>query len=345
MMTQRHMLILIYNEALLLDIAGPLEILAHAQLPDGTPAYRITLVAPEVAPTRTSHIVDIVPHASFDDLSDTDLDTVDTLLIAGGQGSRTAMFDPAILAFVQRCEGRVRRFATICTGAFVLAAAGLLDGRRATTHWAWVQKLQEAFPAAEIDADALFVRDGPIWSSAGVTAGMDLALALVEEDLGREESLKIAQQLVMYLIRPGGQSQFSAELAAQAPKSGRIAKVCQHILDDPGADHSIPELSGLAAMSTRSFARHFTAETGQTPGQLVARARLDLARRLLSEGDLCLDRVAATAGFGSLERMRRTFVRQLGVTPSQYRERFRRPAPARQTDHAPSPKEEVRYHA
>jgi transcriptional regulator GlxA family with amidase domain len=217
---------------------------------------------------------------------------------------------------------RVRRLVSVCTGAFVVAAAGLLEGRRATTHWAATGALARAHPRITVDADALFVRDGHVYTSAGVTAGMDLALALVEEDHGRALALSVARHLVLFLKRPGGQSQFSAHLAAQAipdgPMQGLPAWVVEHLRDDL----SVESLARRVAMSPRNFARVFTRTTGTTPARFVARARVEEARRALEDTGLPVDTVAARCGFGSAEQMRRTFRRHLRVVPREYRRRF-----------------------
>jgi transcriptional regulator GlxA family with amidase domain len=207
----------------------------------------------------------------------------------------------------------------------------LLDGKPAATHWAFANQLKRLFPQVDVDGDAIFVRAGKIWTSAGVTAGMDLALALIEDDLGRDAALTIARYHVMYLMRPGGQSQFSAQLAAQAIDDTRIAQVCSYIIDNPCADLTVPHLAHVAGMSERTFARRFAENAAMTPALFVERARLDEARRRLSDGRVPLERVAQEAGFGVAERMRRAFLRHLGVTPNRYRERFetaRRPIAA-----------------
>ena len=319
----RRIMMIGYERANVIDIAGPLQLFASARGADGRPAYEVELVSAEPGAVLTTSGLVLQANRSIGQVTDADLDGLDTLLVSGGEGSRGAMHDKRLTDFIARASTHARRTASICTGAVLLAAAGLLKGRRATTHWAYAGTLAARFPDTDVDADAIYVRDGNIWSSAGVTAGMDLALALIEADLGRETALMLARHHVMYLMRPGGQSQFSAELAAQSAEDSRIARVCHHIAENPQAELSVPALAQIAAMSERSFARHFTQETGFTPAQFVERARVDAACRALSGEDANFDTIAATTGFGTGERMRRSFLRHLGVTPQRYRERFR----------------------
>lgn len=316
-------MMLVYDDAQVLDIAGPAQLLSSAVEPaTGGPAYNVEIVAGERGPVSTSSGLVLRVDRSTEDVSAAELAGLDTLMVTGGLGSRVAMEDERLLAFVRKAAAPARRVVSICTGAVILAAAGLLDGRRATTHWAYAPTMRQRFPAVAVEEDAIYVRDGKFWTSAGVTAGMDLALALIEEDLGRDAALLIARHHVMYLMRPGGQSQFSAQLAAQRVKDSRLARVCAFIVENPCADLSVPALAARAAMSERSFARRFAEETGITPAQFVERARLDEACRRLAGSDLSLDAVSADAGFGAAERMRRAFLRHLGVTPGRYRERF-----------------------
>lgn len=330
----RRVMMLAYADAQILDIAGPLQILSTALLPDGRPAYAIELVSADPGPVSTTSGLVLRADRAMADVSPRDLASLDVLMVTGGLGSREAMEDERLLAFVRKAAAPAARVVSICTGAVILAAAGLLDGRRATTHWAYAPTMQKRFPAVTVEEDAIYVRDGKFWTSAGVTAGMDLALALVEEDLGRDTALLIARHHVMYLMRPGGQSQFSAQLAAQRVADTRLSRVCAFVIENPRADLSVPALAARAAMSERSFARRFAEETGITPAQFVERARLDEACRHLAGSDLSLDAVSADAGFGAAERMRRAFIRHLGVTPGRYRERFRTarrdPAPSNQ---------------
>ena len=319
----RRVMMIGYEGANVIDIAGPVQLFASARDAHGKPAYEVELVSAEAGPVPTTSGLVLQAARSIDRIGDADLQGLDTLLVSGGEGSRSAIYDERLVSFIERAAGHARRTASICTGAVLLAAAGLLDGKRATTHWAYAETFAARFPAITVDMDAIYVRDGDIWTSAGVTAGMDLALALIEADLGREMALTLARHHVMYLMRPGGQSQFSAELAAQSAEDERIARVCRHVAESPDGDLSVPALAQLAAMSERSFARHFTQATGFTPAQFVERARVDAACRALSGSDTGLDGIAAHAGFGTGERMRRSFLRHLGVTPQRYRDRFR----------------------
>jgi transcriptional regulator GlxA family with amidase domain len=248
--------------------------------------------------------------------------SLDTLLVPGGQGVDAAAENPVLIDWVRKRAAKARRVASVCTGAFVLAAAGLLDGRRATTHWDYCRKLAQRFPAVRVEPDPIFVRDGPIWTSAGVTAGIDLALALVEEDLGRTVALAVARYLVVFLKRPGGQAQFSAALALQAAEDtfGALHKwINAHLADDL----SLSALADQAGMSERSFSRHYAEATGQTPARAIERLRVEAARRLLSETRTPVKRISQRCGFGSEETMRRSFRRLLAVTPQDYRDRFR----------------------
>jgi len=311
-----------YDAAQILDIAGPLQLLSAAQRADGSPAYAIELVAPEAGPVGTTSGLTLYAHRGIDEISDDELKALDLFLVSGGQGSRVLEHDERVLTFIRRASAAASRTASICTGAILLAAAGVLDGKRATTHWAYAGKLARDYPKVTVDDDAIFVHDGDVWTSAGVTAGMDLALALVEHDLSREMALALARQHVMYLMRPGGQSQFSAQLAAQAVSDESIARVCSFIIENPREVLNVPQLASVARMSERTFARRFTQKAAMTPALFVERARLDEARRRLNESDLPLERIADEAGFGVSERMRRAFIRHLGVTPNRYRERF-----------------------
>ncbi|ABS62091.1 transcriptional regulator, AraC family [Parvibaculum lavamentivorans DS-1] len=319
----RCVMMVIYDGAQVLDVAGPVQLLSAATFPDGRAAYEIELVAEKPGPVATTSGLLLMAARGFADIPPAALRKIDTLMVTGGLGSRVEMENRHLLAFVRAAAAPARRVVSICTGAVILAAAGLLDGRRATTHWAYAPTMRRRFPKVAVEEDAIYVRDGKFWTSAGVTAGMDLALALVEEDLGREMALALARHHVMYLMRPGGQSQFSAQLAAQHVEDERLARVCAFVIENPRADLTVPALAARAVMSERSFARHFVAETGFTPAQFVERARLDEACRRLANGDHSLDAVSADAGFGAAERMRRAFIRHLGVTPGRYRERFR----------------------
>ncbi len=264
-------------------------------------------------------------------------------MVPGGAGSAGASAEAGLLDWIGASAPGARRVASVCTGAFVLAAAGLLDGRRATTHWASAAKLAERHPAVEVDPDPIYVRDGNVWTSAGVTAGMDLALAMVEEDLDREAALTIARHLVLFLRRPGNQSQFSATLAAQEPEREPLRDVQRYVVEHVAENLSVEVLAEHAHMSSRNFARAFAAEIGITPGRYVERVRLEAARRALEDTSQPIATVAAACGFGTPETMRRTFLRALGVAPAEYRRRYH-PDTERLIRRCPSAGRRVRPH-
>ncbi len=247
---------------------------------------------------------------------------IDTLIVPGGSGRTALAGDRELQAWLRGAAGRARRVASVCTGAFLLAESGLLDGRRVTTHWAYAAKLARRHPELEVDADPIFIRDGPVWTSAGVTAGMDLALALVEEDHDRELALRIARQLVMFLRRPGNQSQFSATILAQEPGREPLRELQRQLVEDVAGDHTVEAMAARVHMSPRHFARAFRAETGMTPARYVERLRLEAARRRLEESGEPIAAIAQRCGFGTAETMRRAFLRLLAVGPAEYRRRF-----------------------
>jgi transcriptional regulator GlxA family with amidase domain len=248
---------------------------------------------------------------------------IDTLLLAGGRGANAAAADEALVSWVRAAAPRCRRVATVCSGAFVGAAAGLFDGRRVTTHWARAGELAAAFPALTVDPDPIYIRDGRRWSSAGVTAGIDLALALVQEDHGVEVAQLVARWLVMFLHRPGGQTQFASPVWVPRAERSTVRAVQTLVEAAPGGDHRIPVLAAAAAMSVRHFTRVFTAEVGESPSRFVERTRLEAARRELETSSDTLDVIAPRCGLGSAETLRRVFQRRLGVSPDAYRRRFR----------------------
>jgi transcriptional regulator GlxA family with amidase domain len=323
----RQIAVLLYPGAQSLDFTGPLEVFAGAQRlieESGRRerGYEVKLFSASGRPLETSSGLTVTPHARLEDAPK----KIDTLIVPGGYGSRKAAADRALLEWISRAAASARRTASVCTGAFLLAAAGLLDGRRATTHWAAAAELAALYPAVDVDPEPIFLRDGPIWTSAGVTAGMDLALALVEEDLDRDAALQIARHLVLFLRRPGNQSQFSATLSAQAPTREPLREVQRHVVEHPADDLSVEGLAARACMSPRNFARAFAAETGTTPARYVERVRLEAARRCLEDTAEPIATVAASCGFGTAETMRRTFLRKLGVGPAEYRRRFHGPS-------------------
>lgn len=314
----RRIAIVAFPEIQVLDVVGPAEVFDTASKLVGEAAYEVEVVAPSAGPLSGSS-VSLVADRALDGCRG----RLDTLLVAGGRGARAAAEDESIVRWVRVAAGRSARVASVCTGAFLLAEAGLLDGRRATTHWAYCARLQQRYPRVEVDPTPIFVRDGQVSTSAGVTAGMDLALAFVEEDLGRDVALGVARQLVLFLKRPGGQAQFSAQLAAQQSEREPLRDLQVWIADNLDADLSVPALAERAHMSERHFARAFRAGVGMTPAAFVEVARVERARMALESGDAPVEVVARSAGFGTVETMRRAFRRRLGVAPGDYRSRFR----------------------
>lgn len=297
-----------------LDLSGPLEVFHAAG------GYDVTVAAATSAGWVTSESglrigVDVA-------LADVD-GPLDTLVVVGGEGTREAVLDEDLLHHVRRLAGRARRVASVCSGAFVLAMAGLLEGKRATTHWSVCDLLAESFPGVDVDPEPIYVRDGDVWTSAGVTAGMDLALALVEDDHGRDVALAVARRLVLFLHRPGNQRQFSAQLGAQLAERSTLRALQAHIADHPDDDLSIAALADRAGMSERHLARTFVEEVGVTPARYVERTRLEAARRRLEDTDDAVEAVAAACGFGTAETMRRAFQRSVRTSPREYRHRFR----------------------
>ncbi len=312
-----RVVMLAFEGAQVLDIVGPLQMLAGVNDERPTPAYALTLLAERKGSLVTSGGLRLEADGPYAALPR----RIDTLMISGGNG-QAALRDPAMMKAVRVGARRAGRVASICSGAFFLAAAGLLKGKRATTHWRSVELLAELYPDTTVEPDALFVRDGRIWTSAGVTAGMDLALALIREDWGDDMALTIARRHVMFLMRPGGQSQFSAHLAPEAYPKGKLASLLRWIPEHAGEELDVAALAARANMSERSFARNFLRETGETPSRYLERTRLDAARRLLTASTLAVGVVAERAGFGSEERMRRAFQRRLKTSPGAFRARF-----------------------
>ena len=317
----RQIVVLAVEGCQSLDVMGPIEVFDYAShIVPG--AYRVDVVGPADAGWITMSNGVRIGAAPLPEPPP----RADTLVVAGGIGARSAYEDPALTDWIARASGPARRTVSVCTGAYLLAGAGLLDGRRATTHWAFCADLGGRFPSIDLDPDPVFIRDGDIWTSAGVTAGMDLALALVEDDLGPEVALAVARLIVVFLKRPGGQAQFSGALAAQQAARPALRELQAWIAGHLQEDLSVAALAGQANMSERSFARAFRREVGQTPAAYVETLRVERARALLEDGAESLEAVAQATGFASAEVLRRAFHRRVGVAPGDYRARFRRAA-------------------
>jgi transcriptional regulator GlxA family with amidase domain len=357
----RTVLIVVFDGVQSLDLTGPLEVLAAANEwcadqrradqrsadrdagpGPGGPAYRVETASLGGAAVRTSSGLRLLPDADLGSVPPPDL-----LIVPGGPGARRR--DPALVAWLgaharARPEGTgVVRLASVCTGAFLLAAAGLLDGRTVTTHWAHCAELAAQYPDVRVDPDPIFIRDGGLATSAGITAGIDLALALVEDDLGRDAALAVARALVVFLRRPGGQAQFSAQLAAQLAEREPLREVQRWIAEHPAADLSVEALARRASLSPRQFARAFTAQTGLPPGRYVDRTRLEAARRHLEDTTAGIEQTARACGYGTPEAMRRAFVRALGISPAEYTRRFRPGAHRQLTPPTPLATDEETY--
>ncbi|MFF9350630.1 GlxA family transcriptional regulator [Streptomyces sp. NPDC014734] len=314
-MTQRSVLVVLFDGVQSLDVTGPLEVFAGARHLPGA-GYGLRTASPDGSPVRTSSGLRLIPDTSL-----ADAEPPHTLLVPGGPGTRAPA--PELVGWLREHAPRAERLVSVCTGALLLAAAGLLDGHRVTTHWTVCDHLARTHPAVEVDPDPIFVRDGRLATSAGVTAGIDLALALVEEDHGREVALAIARHLVVFLRRPGNQAQFSAQLVAQTARREPLREVQHWITEHPAENLTVDALAARARLSPRHFARAFRAETGLTPGRYVDRVRLEHARRLLEDTTDGVAGVAHACGYGTPEAMRRAFLKALGTAPAEYRRRFR----------------------
>lgn len=313
--------ILAFPRVQLLDVAGPADVFAEASRQLGKPrAYQVQVIGTEEGMLKSSSGLRLAVDATVA----THRGSIDTLLVAGSPNIEDMASDIQLQDWLRRQSRAVRRYGSVCTGAFVLAATGLLDGKRVATHWNSAARLAAAYPRTCVEADAIHVKDGKLFTSAGVTAGMDLALAMVEEDHGRELALRVARELVMFLKRPGGQSQFSAHLAAQTSERSGVREVQDYVLANLKDDLSVPVLASRAGMSERSFARIFRSETGTTPAEFVENARIDAARRLAEESDLPAKRLADAVGYANVDGFRRAFGRRLGVSLVEYRRRFAR---------------------
>ena len=302
-----------------LDLIGPGEVFMEANRLKGNPFYRLTFLSG----AKDTAILSLFALSFNAANSYRDVDsTFDTLLVAGGSGAEGPAYDPALLGWIKRQALGCRRFGSVCTGAMVLAAAGLLDGKRATTHWHWCDELAARYPRVTIDRDPIFIKDGNCYTSAGVTAGIDLALALVEEDLGREVALRAAQMMVVFLRRPGGQSQFSATLTAQKAERNALADLLAWLPEHLTSDLSVKAMARVVAMSPRNFSRAFKQAVGSTPAEHLEALRIEAARRLLETSSLSQAEIAGRIGVNNTETLRRIFARHLHVTPGAYRKSF-----------------------
>lgn len=311
----------------IVDVAGPFQVFVRAselylqEHPAARNPYNVLLASTTSGKRISTNCgLALQGHTAYRSLRD----NIDTLLVAGGSGLDAAAKNQHLLTWLRSRALGARRFGSICTGAFLLAAAGLLKGKKATTHWKWAGELATRCKDAKIDPDPIFVRDGKLYTSAGITAGMDLALALVEEDLGGRLALRVAREMVLYLRRPGGQSQFSAALNLQASDRQPIIELQSWILENLSEELSVERLATRCGMSPRNFARVFLDQTGVTPFKFLERARIEAVRRRLEESDAALDVIAADCGYASADSLRRGFVRQVRVSPSEYRARFSR---------------------
>ena len=322
----------------ILDLVGPLQVFARAaekfskQNPGSVPIYSVEVIT--TSPRRsfvTNCGLRITAHKTFREVRG----KIDTLLIAGGSAIERDEIDIEVVRWLRKIAGRIRRIGSVCTGAMLLARAGLLDGRKVTTHWNWCELLTKRCPRADVDPNPIFVRDGNVYTSAGVTAGMDLALALVEEDHGSRLALQVARNLVLYLRRPGGQSQFSAALSLQLTDRKPLRELESWVLDNLNKPLNVPMLAARVAMSPRNFARVFTREMKTTPAKFVERLRVEAARRRLEESQNSMETIAGECGFGNVNSMRNVFQRTLKIAPGQYRRFFRS---MRHVKHRPKPK-------
>ncbi|MDH5257664.1 MAG: GlxA family transcriptional regulator [Gammaproteobacteria bacterium] len=312
-----------FENAQILDITGPLEVFSRTSrwlvdhgytknLP-----YAVELVAASEGEFSCSSGISLVATRSYRDVSD-----VDTLLVSGGIGYQTVCESEALLDWIRTKATEVKRVGSICTGAFILAKAGLLENKKATTHWAYCEKLRLDGETINVETDAIYVKQGKVYTSAGVTSGMDMALAMVEEDWGKKVALAVAQELVLYLKRPGGQSQFSRQLGMQEAEDSKIAQLQVWMRENPVENLSVPTLAERMAMSERNFVRRFSDEVGTTPAKYVEQIRVEMARRCLEDTDWPIEKLAKQSGFNNAETLRRTFLRNVGVTPKEYRTRF-----------------------
>lgn len=338
----RRVAMLAFPDCDMIDVCGPMDVFAFANYWFGMtgrfkePVYQIRIYAEQTGPVRSFSGMRIV---ADHDLSETDL-TIDTLLIAGGPDIEAAWRNPVLIDWIRSMAGRVRRIGSVCTGAFFLGEAGLLDGRRATTHWGYCERLAERNPKATVEPDRIFVADHPVYSSGGVTSGIDLAFSLVEEDWGRDTATGVARAMVMFPNRPGGQTQFSQFLAGETQVRHDFRELMAWIEAHPREELSVETLARRMSMSPRHFARMFDKEVGMPPAKYVERSRIAVAAFHLEQTLLPVDAVAQRAGFGSAENLRRSFQRHLKVSPLDYRQRFKSPGEGKTKPKSKTPEAE-----
>jgi transcriptional regulator GlxA family with amidase domain len=308
-----------YDGVTTLDLFGPLEVFdtANTRPHSAQHPYELVVLSPEGAPFALEQGITVTPNAALDDGF-----PLDTVIVPGGRGARDAKTADPIVTWLKTNAGKFRRVASVCTGIYILAETGLLDGKRATTHWRFASDVARRFPQIALHPDAIYIRDGQMNTSAGVTAGIDLALAMVEDDLGSETALSVARDLVVYLKRSGGQMQFSEPLQFQVRATDRFADLADWMLRNLHNDLSVETLAQRARLSPRQFSRRFKAAFGTSPGDYVERLRLDEARRRLPAGGQTVESIAVSVGYASDDAFRRAFERHFGVVPSAYRQQF-----------------------
>jgi transcriptional regulator GlxA family with amidase domain len=322
---ERLIVVMLFDGVDLLDVTGPSEVFALLRREtDAAAGYQVLLAAETMDPVRTAAGVRILPDITFREVS---ARSIDTLLVPGSveldsQRRIHAVAEPGVVSWAGKLAGQTRRVASVCVGAHILAAAGLLDGKRATTHWSTARQLATEHPEVDVDADPIFIRDGNVWTGAGISACLDLSLALVADDFGEAVALRLARQLVMYLKRPSGQSQFSVPLEPIST-TRRIEDLRHHIMRNINAQLTVADLAAYANLSDRQLTRIFKTELGMTPAIYIESARVEAARNQLESTDATLDRVASSSGFGTTDTLIRAFHRRLGTTPAEYRRRFR----------------------
>jgi len=328
----RRIVIVAFPDVQTLDVVGPAEVFSMADRLANGGQYKVEVVASSADALTTGSGLRLLPHRALAAVRG----PIDTLVVAGGTGVVAARSDERLVRWIRSAASRARRVASVCNGAFLLAEAGLLDGRRVTTHWAACKELRRSYPNVEVEEGPIFVRDGDVYTSAGVTAGIDLALALVEDDLGAAIARDAARWLVLFLRRPGSQAQFSSGPSWQPAERPPLRNLQSWIADNLTADLSVPALAERAYMSPRNFARAFRREVGATPAAYVESVRLERARAELEAGDASVDAVAAMCGFGTVETMRRAFQRRFEINPAAYRSRFRTRGGSHDADRHPA---------